>query len=61
MPPSYYIGGIYEIEYNEIITSKSKDAASLFLPIIKERRVDKDEADSYELIVERAKGNKKAK
>jgi DNA ligase-1 len=58
MPPSYYIGGIYEIEYNEIITAKNKVAASLFLPIIKERKVDKDEADSYELIVERAKGIK---
>lgn len=55
MPPEYFIDGIYEIEYNEIITSKTKTTASLFLPIIKQRRVDKDEADSYELIVERAK------
>ena len=61
MPPEYFINGIYEIEYNEIISSKSKDTLSLFLPIIKERRVDKDEADSYELILERAKGMKKAK
>jgi ATP-dependent DNA ligase len=58
MPPSHYIGGIFEIEYNEIISSKTKATMSLFLPIIKERRVDKDEADSYELIVERAKGRK---
>lgn len=59
MPPSHYIGGIFETEYNEIITSKSKDTMSLFLPIIKERRdpADKDEADSYELILERSKAN----
>lgn len=60
-PPEYYIGKIIEVEYNEIITSKSKDGYSLFLPIIKEVRdpADKDEADSYELILERAKTNKK--
>jgi ATP-dependent DNA ligase len=57
-PASYYIGHIFEIEYNEIITSEKKDGYSLFLPIIKERREDKDEADSYELIVERAAANK---
>lgn len=57
MPPEYFINHIWETEYNEIITSKSKDTASLFLPIIKGRRDDKDEADSYELILERAKGN----
>jgi hypothetical protein len=56
-PPEYFIGHIWEIEYNEIITSKSKDTMSLFLPIIKERREDKDEADSYELILERSKSN----
>ena len=54
----FYIGKIIEVEYNEIITSKNKDVASLFLPIVKEVRDDKDEADSYELIVERAKGRK---
>jgi len=58
MPPVYYIGKIIEVEYNEIITSKSKDTMSLFLPIIKEVREDKDEADSYELILERSKANK---
>jgi hypothetical protein len=30
---------------------------SLFLPIIKEVREDKDEADDYELILERSKNN----
>jgi hypothetical protein len=62
-PPEYYIGKIIEVEYNEIITAKNKDTKSLFLPIIKEVRdpADKDEADSYELILERAKANKKGK
>lgn len=62
-PPEYYIGKIIEVEYNEIITAKNKDTKSLFLPIIKEVRdpADKDEADSYELILERAKANKKNK
>jgi hypothetical protein len=57
-PPSYFIGHIWEIEYNEIISSETKNTLSLFLPIIKERREDKDEADSYELILERASANK---
>ena len=59
-PPEYYIGKIIEVEYNEIITAKNKDGYSLFLPIIKEVRdpADKDEADSYELILERAKAKK---
>lgn len=56
--PVYYVGKIIEVEYNEIITSKTKDTMSLFLPIIKEVREDKDEADSYELILERSKANK---
>jgi len=62
-PPEYYIGKIIEVEYNEIITAKNKDGYSLFLPIIKEVRdpADKDEADSFELIQERAKANKKGK
>ena len=57
LPPEHYIGKIIEVEYNEIITSKTKDTMSLFLPIIKEVREDKDEADSYELILERSKAN----
>jgi hypothetical protein len=57
LPPEHYIGKIIEVEYNEIITSKSKDTMSLFLPIIKEVREDKDEADDYELILERSKNN----
>jgi hypothetical protein len=63
LPPEHYIGKIIEVEYNEIITAKNKDGYSLFLPIIKEVRdpADKDEADSYELILERAKANKKGK
>jgi ATP-dependent DNA ligase len=58
MAPAYFVGHVWETEYNEIISSKGKDTLSLFLPIIKERREDKDEADTYELILERSKANK---
>jgi DNA ligase-1 len=62
MPPCWFKGYVWEIEYNEIITDKTRTDGTLcmFLPIIKERRdpADKDEADSYELILERSKANK---
>jgi len=59
LPPDHYIGKIIEIEYNEIISAKNKEGYSLFLPIIKEVRFDKDDADSYELIKEREIKNTK--
>lgn len=63
LPPEFYIGKIIAEEYNEIITAKNKDGFSLFLPIFIEARdpADKDEADTYEMILERAKNNKKKK
>lgn len=39
--PSYYIGYVHELGYNEVITSKSKTTSSLFLPVYKQRRDDK--------------------
>jgi ATP-dependent DNA ligase len=61
-PPEYFIDYIWEVEYNEIVDAENRTdgTLSMFLPIIKERRDpgDKDEADSYELILERSKANK---
>lgn len=37
-----YIGRIIEVEYNEMIKSKGKEKASLFLPAFKQFRIDKD-------------------
>ena len=58
-PPEHYIGHIHEIEYNEITSDKKTGQKSLFLPIYVCRRDDKDEADSYELILERSSTKKK--
>ena len=52
--PSEYIGKIIELEYNEITYDKSTGQKSLFLPIFQGIRVDKDEADNYETILERS-------
>jgi hypothetical protein len=52
--PSEYIGKIIELEYNEITYDKSTGQKSLFLPIFQGIRVDKDEADDYETILERS-------
>jgi hypothetical protein len=57
--PDEYIGKVIELEYNEITVDKKTKQKSLFLPIFKGVREDKSEADSYELILERAIQNKK--
>jgi ATP-dependent DNA ligase len=58
-PPSYFIGNIVELEYNEITEDKKTKQKSLFLPIYQCVRFDKSEADSYETILERSSYNKK--
>ena len=42
LPIDYYIGKVIELQYNELIQSKSKDTYSLFLPIFIEVREKKD-------------------
>jgi hypothetical protein len=42
LPIDYYIGKVIEVQYNELIQSKSKDTYSLFLPIFVEVREKKD-------------------
>ena len=54
IPSECYVGQIIEIEYNEITSDKRTGQKSLFLPIYKGIRMDKYEADSYELILERS-------
>ena len=44
--PSYYVGNIIECVYNEVITSKGRDTKSLFLPVYKCVRFDKNQANS---------------
>lgn len=46
--PSEFIGKIIEVGYNEVISSKGKDTKSLFLPVYKQIRYDKNEANSLE-------------
>lgn len=41
-------GSIITVEANDIITNRSNDTYSLFLPIFIEERLDKTEADSYD-------------
>jgi len=43
-----YLDKIIEIKYNEIITKEGEDIKSLFLPIFKRVRLDKDKANSLE-------------
>ena len=57
--PECYIDEIIELEYNEITEDKRTKQKSLFLPIYVGIRKDKDVADSYELILERSRYNKK--
>lgn len=45
-PMKDWIGSIVEVEYNQKITSKSKDKASLFLPRFVVKRTDKNVANS---------------
>jgi DNA ligase-1 len=44
--PSFYINSIVECTYNEIITAKGRDTKSLFLPVFKQVRQDKNIANS---------------
>jgi hypothetical protein len=53
-PPEYYIGHVIEMEYNEVTIDKKTRQMSLFLPIYVERRLDKDEADDFDNILERS-------
>lgn len=46
--PEYFLGKIVECKYNAIIKSKGSDIMSLFLPIFKQIRWDKTEANSLE-------------
>jgi DNA ligase-1 len=46
--PSYYIGKIFEVGYNEIISAKGRDTMSMFLPVYKQVRFDKNVANSLE-------------
>jgi DNA ligase-1 len=46
--PNYFIGKIIEIEYNEIIKSKTNKKPALFLPVVKTIRLDKDKANTLE-------------
>ena len=52
--PIYFMNKIIMIESNGLTKDEKRkdDSWSLFLPIYKEIRIDKDEADSYEKIVE---------
>lgn len=48
---SHYLGKIVEIKYNEVINKKGSEFYSLFLPIFREVRDDKSEADTSERIL----------
>lgn len=52
-PKEYFLHNIVEIEYNEVTTDKKRDTMSLFLPIYKGVRHDKDTPDTYEEILEK--------
>lgn len=47
LPFDYYIGKVVEVQYNEVIKSKSKDTSSLFLPVFVEVR-EKEDYDCLE-------------
>lgn len=44
--PSYFVSKIVEVAYNEVISSKGKNTKSLFLPVYKQVRFDKNTANS---------------
>lgn len=46
LPIGHFLGKIIEVKYNEVITSKGKDTASLFLPVYMQIRHDKNTANS---------------
>lgn len=45
-----YVGKIFEVQYNELIQSDTKEGWSLFLPRVVEVRLDKSIADSFDRI-----------
>ena len=45
------IGKIFELEYDSVTEDKKTKQKSLFLPIFKQERFDKDEANDYEQIL----------
>lgn len=55
LPAQFYLGKVAEIQYNEFIQSKSKNKASLFLPVFVEVREDKTQTTSYEELSGEAK------
>jgi len=54
--PDVFIGRIVTVRANEIIHSKSKGTASLYLPRFIELRIDKDEPDTFEQIKRQVPG-----
>jgi ATP-dependent DNA ligase len=49
--PESYVGKIVEVKYNEVISNKTSDKKSLFLPIYVCVRSDKDVANSLEQLM----------
>ena len=47
-PFDYYLGKIVEVAYNEVISRKGEATKSLFLPVYKQVRFDKTEANSLD-------------
>ena len=45
-PPSDFIGNIFEVEYNEVISDKNRSIKCLFLPVLIQRRYDKTVANT---------------
>lgn len=52
LPPGRYLGNVVMVEANGLVNSKDRDdgTLSLYLPIFKELRIDKDEADTLQEI-----------
>ncbi len=48
LPAEFYLNKVVEIQYNEFIQSKSKNKASLFLPVFVEVREDKTQTTPYQ-------------
>lgn len=48
LPREHYVGKIIEVNYNEVITSKGKDTASLFLPVYNQIRYDKNVSNTMD-------------
>jgi hypothetical protein len=51
-------GWIVTVEANDVISKEGSSVQSLFLPIFIERRLDKIEADSVEMILEQLQAAK---